>query len=101
MFAISRLFRKRAKINSSPQSIYRTICTSSLGDIMIHITTKLISLITGVRDKGQGKRCFRKTWKFGQMLGKIKKIRADLSENMLNSGYFITILHKNSGKLKS
>jgi hypothetical protein len=33
------------------------------------------------------------------MLGKIKKIRANLSENMLKSGYFITILHKNSGKL--
>jgi hypothetical protein len=35
----------------------------------------------------------------GKLLGKIKKIRADLSENMLNSGYSITILHKNSGKL--
>jgi hypothetical protein len=35
------------------------------------------------------------------MLGKITKIRADLSENMLKSGYFITILHKNSGKLST
>jgi hypothetical protein len=35
------------------------------------------------------------------MLGKIKKIRADLSENRLNSGNFITILHKNSGKLST
>jgi hypothetical protein len=35
------------------------------------------------------------------MLGKIKKIRADLSENTLKSGYFITILHKNSGKLST
>jgi hypothetical protein len=30
---------------------------------------------------------------------KIKKIPADLSENRLNLGNFITILHKNSGKL--
>jgi hypothetical protein len=29
---------------------------------------------------------------------KTKKIRADISENRLNSGNFITILHKNSGK---
>jgi hypothetical protein len=28
------------------------------------------------------------------MLRQIQKIRADLSEQMLNSGYFITILHK-------
>jgi hypothetical protein len=35
------------------------------------------------------------------MLGKIKKIRADLSENTLKSGYFIAILHKNSGKLST
>jgi hypothetical protein len=34
------------------------------------------------------------------MLEKIKKIQVDLEENMLlNSGYFITILHKNLGKL--
>jgi hypothetical protein len=39
-----------------------------------------------------------KPWKFRQLLGKIKKIRAHLSENMLKSGYFITILHKNLGK---
>jgi hypothetical protein len=44
---------------------------------------------------------FGKPWKFGQMLGKIKKIQADLSENRLNSGNFITILHKNSGKLST
>jgi hypothetical protein len=31
---------------------------------------------------------FRKPWKFGQMLGEIKKIRADLSENILYSGYY-------------
>jgi hypothetical protein len=30
------------------------------------------------------------------MLGKIKKIWADLSKNRLNSGNFITIIHKNS-----
>ena len=47
-------------------------------------------------EKKIGKRC-----KFGQMLGKIEKIRADLSENMLNSGYFITIPHKNFGKLST
>jgi hypothetical protein len=35
------------------------------------------------------------------MLGKIKKIRADLSENRLNSGNFITILNKNSDKLSA
>ena len=35
------------------------------------------------------------------MLGKIRKIQADLSENMLNAGYFIAILHKNSGKLST
>ena len=29
------------------------------------------------------------------------KIWADLSENMLKSGYFITIIRKNSGKLSS
>jgi hypothetical protein len=40
-------------------------------------------------------------WKFGHMLRKIKKIRADSSENRLNSGNFITILHKNSGKLST
>jgi hypothetical protein len=53
---------------------------------------------------GGGDNCppnFEKPWKFGQMLGKIKKIRADLSENMLKSRYFITILHKNSGKLST
>jgi hypothetical protein len=44
---------------------------------------------------------FGKPWKFGQILGKIRKIRADLSENMLNSGYLITILHKNSGNLST
>ena len=33
------------------------------------------------------------------MLEKIKNIQVDLEENMLNSGYFITILHKNLGKL--
>jgi hypothetical protein len=53
---------------------------------------------------GGGGNCppnFEKPWKFGQMLGKIKKIRADLSENMLKSRYFITILHKNSVKLST
>jgi hypothetical protein len=35
------------------------------------------------------------------MLGKIKRIRADLSENRLNSGNFFTILHTNSGKLST
>jgi hypothetical protein len=35
------------------------------------------------------------------MLGKIKKVQVDLSENRLNSGNFITILHKNSGKLST
>jgi hypothetical protein len=35
------------------------------------------------------------------MLGKIKNILADLSENRLNSGNFMTILHKNSGKLST
>ena len=35
---------------------------------------------------------FGKPWKFGQMLGKIKKIRADLSKNRLNSENFIAIL---------
>jgi hypothetical protein len=61
----------------------------------------------GVRDRGGGGRGqlphtnFGKPWKFGQMLGKIKKIRADLSENRLNSGNFITILHINSGKLST
>jgi hypothetical protein len=57
----------------------------------------------GVRDRGQlpPPKFFGKPWKFGQTLGKIKKIRADLSENMLKSGYFITILHKNSGKLST
>jgi hypothetical protein len=35
------------------------------------------------------------------MLGKRKKIRADLSKNILNSGYFITILYQNSGKLST
>jgi hypothetical protein len=37
---------------------------------------------------------FGKRWKFN-------KIWADLSENMLKSGYFITILHKNPGKLST
>jgi hypothetical protein len=32
------------------------------------------------------------------MLGKIKKIWADLSENMKSRLYFITILHQNLGK---
>jgi hypothetical protein len=48
-----------------------------------------------VRDKGGGATARTQT------LGKIKKIRADLSENMLKSGHFITILHKNSGKLST
>jgi hypothetical protein len=58
-----------------------------------------------VRDRGQGGQLpppnFEKSWKFGQLLGKIKKILADLSENMLKLGYSITILHKNSGKLST
>jgi hypothetical protein len=33
------------------------------------------------------------------MLGKIKKIQAEVSEKILNSGYFITILHTNSGNI--
>ena len=41
---------------------------------------------------------FRKPWKFGQMLGQIKKIRAHLPESMLNSVYFITILHTKFGQ---
>jgi hypothetical protein len=35
------------------------------------------------------------------MLGKIKRIWTDLSENRLNSCKCITILHKNSGKLST
>ena len=52
----------------------------------------------GVRDRKQRGQLpppqlkLRKPWKFGQMLKIIKSTRADLSENMLNSGYFITIL---------
>jgi hypothetical protein len=56
----------------------------------------------------QGSSCppQKKVWKTIEiraniMLGKIKKIRADLLENRLNSGNFITILHKNSGKLST
>jgi hypothetical protein len=30
------------------------------------------------------KKTYRKPWKFGKIAGKIKKIRADLSENVLN-----------------
>jgi hypothetical protein len=37
---------------------------------------------------------YGKPWKFGQMLGKIKKNRADLFGNMLNSGNFIIFLQK-------
>jgi hypothetical protein len=62
------------------------------------------SIDIGVRDRGgqlPATQNFGKPWKFGQTLGKIKKIRADLSENMLKSGHFITILHKNSGKLST
>ena len=55
----------------------------------------------GVRDRGGGQKKIGKPWKFGQMLGKIKKIRSDLSENRLNSGNFITILQQNSGKLST
>jgi hypothetical protein len=59
----------------------------------------------GVRNRAAGEATdpqnFGKPWKFGQMLGKLKKIRTDLSENRLNSGNFITILHKNSGKLST
>jgi hypothetical protein len=50
---------------------------------------------------GQQPPKFLKAWKFRQTLGKIKRILADLSENRLNSGNFITILHKNSGKLST
>jgi hypothetical protein len=38
------------------------------------------------RGRGGGQmlsQTFRKPWKFGQMLGKMNKIRADLSENIL------------------
>jgi hypothetical protein len=63
------------------------------------------SIAIGVRDRGVGNfpppPNFGKPWKFGQTLGKIKKIRTDLSENMLKSGHFITILHNNSGKLST
>jgi hypothetical protein len=65
---------------------------------------RLLNFI-GVKDRGVGGNCppqnFGKAWKFGQTLGKIKKIRADLSENMLKSGYFITILRKNSVKFST
>jgi hypothetical protein len=33
------------------------------------------------------KKTNKKQQKFGQILGKIKNIRVDVSENMLNSGY--------------
>ena len=52
----------------------------------------------GVQDRGAGggggataPQNFVKPWKFWQMLGKIKKILEDLSENRLNSGNLITI----------
>ena len=45
------------------------------------------------------KKKFRKPLKFGHILWKIKNISAYWSaKNMLNSGYFITILHKILGK---
>jgi hypothetical protein len=48
-------------------------------------------VVIGARDKGTGGGGGRGQllWKFGQMLGKIKNIRADLPEYMLNSGFFI------------
>jgi hypothetical protein len=63
----------------------------------------MVHFYIGVQDRGQQlpPPNFRNPWKFRQMLGKIKNIRADLTENMLNSGYFITILHKNLGKLSN
>ena len=39
-------------------------------------------------------------WKFGQMVGKMKKIRADVPEKMLCSGYFIRIEHTNLSNCK-
>ena len=62
-------------------------------------------IIIGVRESGPGGQLppkhFGKPLKFGYTLGKIMKIWADFSENMLKSGYFITIIRKNSGKLSS
>jgi hypothetical protein len=45
-----------------------------------------VKIIIGVRDRGKTMKIHEKTWKFGQLLGKIKKIRAHLSENMFKSG---------------
>jgi hypothetical protein len=44
---------------------------------------------------------FGKPWEFRQMLGKIKKMWADLSEKILNLGHFVTILHTYSGKIST
>ena len=57
------------------------------------------SIVIGVRDSPPPN--FRKPWKFWQLLGKMKTIRADLSENSLKSGNFIKILHTNLGKLST
>ena len=60
--------------------------------------------VIGIQDRGAGQLPpppnFGKPWKFGK-IGKIKNIWADLSENILNSGYFSTILPKNLGKLST
>jgi hypothetical protein len=70
------------------------------------------SVVIGVRDSRSPPRQqppppkqpppnFRKPWKFWQLLGKMKTIRADLSENSLKSGNFIKILQTNLGKLST
>jgi hypothetical protein len=61
-------------------------------------------VVIGARDKGTGGgagACAQLLWKFGQMLGKIKNIWIYLPEYMLNSGFFISILRKNLGKLST
>ena len=57
------------------------------------------SVVIGVRDSPPPN--FRKPWKFWQLLGKMKTIWADLSENSLKSGNFIKILQTNLGKLST
>jgi hypothetical protein len=62
----------------------------------------------GVRDRGQEgklpapppKKKIGKPWKFGQMLGKMKKIWANISQNTLNFGHFIPIFD-NLGKYQA
>jgi hypothetical protein len=83
--------KRRATVHESCDSSPRLTTNSH----RLPCTLTNFELVQG-RGGGEGNcpQNFRKPWKFGQMLGKIKKIWADLPEYMLTSGYSVTTLEQ-------